>query len=88
MTELLDEAADALERRVFFDRFAARYAELRHDANAWGEIETERAEESSSLSDRSARRPVGATSGSWTSANPSVASRLGAGLRSWCPPTR
>ena len=54
MTELLDEAADALERRVFFDRFAARYAELRHDADAWGEIEAERAEESSSLSDRSA----------------------------------
>ena len=54
MTELLDDAADALERRVFFDRFAARYAELRHDANAWKEIETERAEESSSLSDRSA----------------------------------
>ena len=54
MTELLDEAADALERRVFFDRFAARYAELRHDANAWKEIETERAEENSSLSDHSA----------------------------------
>ncbi len=54
MTELLDEAADALERRVFFDRFAARYAELRRDADAWGEIETERAEESSSLSDHSA----------------------------------
>lgn len=54
MTELLDEAADALERRVFFDRFATRYAELRHDANAWKEIEAERAEESSSLSDHSA----------------------------------
>ena len=54
MTELLDEAADALERRVFFDRFAARYAELRQDADAWGEIEAERVEESSSLSDRSA----------------------------------
>ena len=54
MTELLDEAADALERRVFFDRLAARYAELRHDADAWEEIEAERAEESSSLSDHSA----------------------------------
>ncbi|MDA8058586.1 MAG: hypothetical protein M0032_11560 [Actinomycetota bacterium] len=51
MTDLLDEAADALERRVFFDRFAARYAELRHDANACDEIEAERAGESSSLSD-------------------------------------
>ncbi|MDA8040311.1 MAG: hypothetical protein M0Z69_14420 [Actinomycetota bacterium] len=54
MTQLLDEAAEALERRVFFDRFAARYSELRHDADAWGEIEAERAEESSSLSDHSA----------------------------------
>ena len=52
MTELLDEAADALERRVFFDRLAARYAELRQDSDTWGEIEAERAEESSSLSDR------------------------------------
>ncbi|MCL4445899.1 MAG: hypothetical protein M1134_03345 [Actinobacteria bacterium] len=54
MTELLDEAADALERRLFFDLFAARYAELRHDANQWKEIEAERTEESGSLSDRSA----------------------------------
>lgn len=52
MTELLDEAVDVLERRVFFDRFASRYAELRHDADAWEAIETERAEESGSLSDR------------------------------------
>ena len=51
MTELLDEAADALERRVFFDRLAARYAELRHEADAWEAIEAERGEESSSLSD-------------------------------------
>ncbi len=54
MTQLLDEAADALERRIFFDHFAARYAELRHDANKWKEIEAERAQENSSLSDRSA----------------------------------
>lgn len=54
MTELLDEAADALERRIFFDRFAARYAELRHDSDAWREIEAERAVESSSLPDQSA----------------------------------
>ena len=54
MTELLDEAADALERRVFFDRFAARYAELRHDPRAWDEIEGERGEESGALSDHSA----------------------------------
>jgi hypothetical protein len=54
MTELLDEAADALERRVFFDRFSARYSELRRDPKAWSEIEAERVGESSSLSDRSA----------------------------------
>lgn len=53
MTELLDEAADALERRVFFDRFSARYAELRTDPSAWATIEAERAGESGALSDRS-----------------------------------
>jgi predicted transcriptional regulator len=50
MTELLDEAADVLERRAFFDRFAARYAQLRHDANVWKAIEAERAEKAGSRS--------------------------------------
>ena len=54
MTELLDEAVDALERRVFFGRFSARYAELRDDPAVWQEIEAERAGESTSLNDRSA----------------------------------
>jgi len=54
MTELLDEAADALERRLFFRHFSARYAELRDDANAWEEIESERLTESRALPDRSA----------------------------------
>ncbi len=53
MTELLDEAVDALERRVFFDRLESRYGELRADADAWDEIEAERALESPSLRDRS-----------------------------------
>jgi hypothetical protein len=53
MTELLDEAADALERRVFFDQFARRYAELREDVDTWEDIEVERAEESGSLPDHS-----------------------------------
>jgi predicted transcriptional regulator len=53
MTQLLDEAADALERRVFFDQFSARYEALRDDAQAWGEIETERAVESGAARDRS-----------------------------------
>jgi predicted transcriptional regulator len=53
MTQLLDEAADALERRVFFDQFSARYEELRADPAVWGEIEAERAIESGAVRDRS-----------------------------------
>ena len=53
MTELLDEAADALERRLFFDQLSTRYAELRGDPQAWVEIEAERVGESPSLGDRS-----------------------------------
>ena len=53
MTELLEEAADALERRLFFDQLAARYSELREDPQAWAEIETERSTEDASLADRS-----------------------------------
>jgi len=54
MTQLLDEAADALERQVFFDGLAARYDDLRDDPAAWAEIEAERASESGALHDRSA----------------------------------
>lgn len=53
MTELLDEAADALERRLFFDQLTSRYAELRDDREAWAEIEAERTGEGRSLGDRS-----------------------------------
>lgn len=53
MTELLEEAADALERRLFFDQLATRYTELRRDRDAWAEIEAERSGESPSLADRS-----------------------------------
>ena len=53
MTQLLDEAAEALERRVFFDQFIARYEALRDDPQAWGEIETERAFESGVVRDPS-----------------------------------
>jgi hypothetical protein len=53
MTELLDEAVDALERRLFFDQLSARYGELRGDADAWAEIEAERAAESPALLDGS-----------------------------------
>jgi predicted transcriptional regulator len=53
MTQLLDEAADALERRVFFNQFSARYEELRADSRAWAEVEAERAAESSTVADHS-----------------------------------
>ena len=51
MTQLLDEAADALERRVFFDQFSARYQQLRSDRVAWGEIDAERAIEGGAVGD-------------------------------------
>lgn len=54
MTQLLDEAADALERRVFFEHLSGRYEELRKDPTAWAEIEAERTADSPSLRDRSA----------------------------------
>jgi hypothetical protein len=53
MSQLLDEAADALERRVFFDQLSARYEDLRGDPDSWGEIEAERAAESGALRDSS-----------------------------------
>lgn len=54
MRQLLDEAADALERRVFFDQMSARYQDLRADPIAWSEIEAERIAESGTLHDHSA----------------------------------
>lgn len=54
MRQLLDEAADALERRVFFDQMSARYQDLRADPIAWSEIEAERTAESGTLHDHSA----------------------------------
>jgi predicted transcriptional regulator len=53
MSQLVDEAADALERRVFFDQLSAGYEALRADSRAWAEIEAERALESGSLRDSS-----------------------------------
>jgi predicted transcriptional regulator len=53
MTQLLEEAADALERRLFFDRLCARYEELRSDPIAWQEIIAERAAEAGPIGDRS-----------------------------------
>lgn len=53
MTQLLDEAADALERRLFFEQFSARYDELRDDGAQWQEIEGERKAEAAALADGS-----------------------------------
>jgi hypothetical protein len=53
MSQLVDEAADALERRVFFDQLSAGYELLRSDNDAWNEIEDERRVESGALRDRS-----------------------------------
>jgi hypothetical protein len=53
MTQLLDDAADSLERRLFFDELDARYGELRRDPDAWAEIERERNIEAGVLRDGS-----------------------------------
>ncbi len=54
MTELVDDAVDALERRVFFEQLSAGYEVLRGAPDAWAEIEAERRTESRTLRDRSA----------------------------------
>jgi predicted transcriptional regulator len=51
MTRVLDDAVEALERKVFFDRFNRRYQELRDDSAAWSEIEHERGIEEGALGD-------------------------------------
>jgi len=53
MSQLVDEAADALERRVFFDQLSCGYDALRTDAAAWSAVEAERTAESGALRDRS-----------------------------------
>ncbi len=54
MSQLLDDAADALERRVFFDQLHAGFAALRAEPDAWNAIQRERAAESGALRDTSA----------------------------------
>jgi len=53
MTAVVDDALDALERRVFFESLNDRYAVLREDDRAWAEIEAERAVEEGAVQDRS-----------------------------------
>ena len=51
MTKVLDEAVEALERKVFFAKVNQRFAELRADPEAWKAIEAERAEWDRTLGD-------------------------------------
>ncbi len=53
MSRLLEEAADALERRFFFDQLSARYQELRANPDTWRAIEAERMAEGAALHDHS-----------------------------------
>lgn len=53
MTEVVAEAVEALERRVFFDALNRRYEELRASPQAWEEIGRERAQEEGALPDAS-----------------------------------
>jgi hypothetical protein len=53
MTRVLDEAVDALERKIFFETVNRRYQELRNDPGAWDEIEVERRAEEGAVGDTS-----------------------------------
>lgn len=53
MTQLLDEAADALERKLFFESLHLRYDDLRQIPDEWAEIEHERRLESGAVADAS-----------------------------------
>jgi hypothetical protein len=53
MTQLVDDAVDALERRLFFEQLAAGYEALHRDHAAWAEIAAERAAEARMLGDSS-----------------------------------
>jgi predicted DNA-binding protein len=53
MTQLLDEAADALERRLFFVQLSEGFERLRDDESSWAEVEAERAVEHGAVADQS-----------------------------------
>jgi hypothetical protein len=53
MSQLVDEAVEALERRVFFDRLSSGFEALRGDPVVWSEVESERNAESGALHDSS-----------------------------------
>jgi hypothetical protein len=53
MTRVLDDAVEALERKVFFETFNRRYQEIRDDPETWAEIEQERQTEEGAVGDAS-----------------------------------
>ena len=53
MSELLDHAATAMERELFFTSLEDGFERLRSDPEAWAEIIAEREAEAPSLSDSS-----------------------------------
>lgn len=53
MTRVLDDAVEALERKLFFETFNQRYQELRDDPEMWAEIERERRMEEGAVGDTS-----------------------------------
>ncbi len=53
MQAVVEEAVAEYERKVFWERTNARYAELREDREEWAEISDERDEESGALRDAS-----------------------------------
>jgi hypothetical protein len=53
MTKVVDDAVDALERRVFFDLYNQRYRVLRDNSGDWAEVEAERRIEEGAAGDTS-----------------------------------
>jgi predicted transcriptional regulator len=53
MTQLVDEAVDALERRLFFEQLVSGYEALHDDDKAWADVVAERAAEAGTLGDSS-----------------------------------
>ena len=51
MTAVVEDALEALERRIFFEAFNTRYGELRADPTAWAQVEEERHREEGALRD-------------------------------------
>ncbi len=53
MAQLIDQAADMLERKIFFDQLSSRFEELNQDSFVWKEIIEERDVENATLDDHS-----------------------------------